>query len=114
MGTSIIFHLPVLIKGLSYSMTTYILADCPNVGARQALRISRRMMCGYKRKLIVLVLSFIGWFLLSSLTFGILYIFYVGPYYYTTLAGFFTEVRERAVADGVVTREEFGMGVEGC
>ena len=92
--------IPVIVKGLSYGMTPFILSDCPDVPAREALKCSMHMMAGHKKQLFLLALSFIGWFALSVLTLGILYVVYVGPYYYTTLAGFYDEVRVRASADG--------------
>jgi len=92
--------IPAIVKGLEYAMTTFILADRPDVTAREALKRSMRLMAGNKKKLFVLVLSFIGWFVLSVLTLGILYVVYVGPYYYTTLAGFYEEVRVKALTDG--------------
>jgi len=92
--------IPAIIKGLSYGMTPFILSDCPDIPAREALKHSMRMMAGHKKQLFVLALSFIGWFALSVLTLGILYVVYVGPYYYTTLAGFYDEVRVRAITEG--------------
>ena len=43
-------------------------------------KLSMCLMAGNKKKLFVLVLSFIGWFVLSALTLGSLYVVYVGPY----------------------------------
>ena len=91
---SLLFIIPGIIKGFSYAMTPFILADKPDVTAREALRMSRRMMAGNKGRLFVLVLSFFGWAILSAFTLGILAIVFVGPYYYTTLAGFYEEVRD--------------------
>ena len=92
--------IPAIVKGLSYGMTPFILSDCPDVPAREALKLSMRMMAGHKKQLFLLALSFIGWHALSVLTLGILYVVYVGPYYYITLAGFYDEVRVRAITDG--------------
>jgi len=91
--------IPVFIKSLSYFMTPYILADCPDVTARGALKLSKQMMAGRKGELFVLMLSFIGWLALSVLTFGILFVVYVGPYMYTTYAGFYATARAKALAD---------------
>jgi uncharacterized membrane protein len=87
---------PVIIKSYSYFLTPYILADSPNVYATDALKLSQKMMQGYKWKLFVAQLTFLGWFLLCALTFGILWIFYVGPYYNATMAGFYQEIKEEA------------------
>ena len=46
-----------------------------------ALEMSRKMTDGRKMDIFVLQLSFIGWFILSALTLGILGICYVNPYY---------------------------------
>ena len=103
---SLLLVVPGIIKGLSYYMTYYILAECPNVKATDALKISMRMMHGHKMDLFVLYLSFLGWILLSFLTLGILLVVYVGPYMETALAGFYLDVREKAIANGVVSAEE--------
>ena len=106
---SLLLIVPGIIKTIAYSMTPYILANCPNVTALDALDLSKRMTKGHKGKLFVMHLSFIGWILLSGLTFGILYIVYVGPYYFTTEAGFFTELRDLAIENGTIDRAELGI-----
>lgn len=94
------------VKYFSYALTGYILADCPNVTATKALKLSMRMTKGHRMKLFVLELSFIGWALLSGLTFGILWIVYVGPYWQAAWAGYYLELREAAIASGALTAEE--------
>lgn len=103
---SMLFVIPGIIKGLSYMMTPYILAECPNVPAKEALKLSMRMTKGHKGKLFVVGLSFIGWLMLSSLTFGILLIVYVGPYMQCTWAGYYEELREEAFRTGAISPEE--------
>ena len=100
---SLLFVIPGIIKAFSYSMTMYILGDCPNVRAKDALKLSMRIMKGHKWELFVFQLSFIGWSLLSALTCGLLGIFYVNPYMETSLAGFYLEVREEALRTGAIT-----------
>ena len=102
----VVLTIPGFIKSLAYSMTPYILADCPNVTATDALKLSMRMTAGYKGKLFVLGLSFIGWMLLSAITVYILYVVYVGPYMYATLSGFYLELKEQAIATGVIEASE--------
>jgi len=114
LGFSLLFAsplllIPMIIKALSYFATPFILADCPDVGAREALRLSKRVTKGYVGKLFMLKLSFIGWAALSCLTFGILGIVFVFPYLYLSLSGFYTELRDKAIIDGVITREEIGL-----
>jgi len=81
---SCLFIIPGIVKMYSYRMVPYILADDPDISATDAITRSREMMNGHKWNTFVLDLSFIGWSILSALTLGILYIFYVGPYMYGT------------------------------
>ena len=53
-----------------------------------------------------LELSFIGWYLLSGLTFGLLAIFYVNPYVYLTKAGCFNEYLNDALSRNVIDMSE--------
>ncbi len=93
--------IPALIKAYSFFCTPYILADSPDVHATDAIKLSSKIMDGYKWKLFVTQLTFIGWFLLCGITFGILWIFYVGPYYNATMAGFYEEVKNNAKEKGI-------------
>ena len=97
---------PGIIKAFAYSMTPYILADCPNVNAKEALKLSMRMTDGHKGKLFVLMLSWIGWGLLNVLTLGLLGIFFLNPYMSTTGAGFYVELRDQAIANGKIEQSE--------
>lgn len=103
---SLLFVIPGIVKTYAYSMQFYILADCPNVTAKDSLKLSMRMMKGNKGKLFVLHLSFIGWLILSAFTFGILYIFYVGPYIQQSVANFYLEVKAQALANGTISADE--------
>ena len=93
--------IPVIIKSYAYYCTPYILADSPNVPATDAISLSEKIMSGYKWKLFVTQLTFLGWMILSVLTAGILWIFYVGPYYNATMAGFYEEVKNNAKQQGI-------------
>ncbi|MBB5354810.1 putative membrane protein [Anoxybacillus mongoliensis] len=100
-GTSILFGIfiflwslllivPGIIKSLSYSQTFFLLKDHPEYGSLQAISESKKRMKGYKGKLFLLYLSFIGWGLLSIITFGIGFLWLV-PYVYTSLAAFYDQ-----------------------
>ncbi|MEA5004372.1 MAG: DUF975 family protein [Christensenella sp.] len=104
---SILLIVPGVVKSYSYFMTPYILADCPHVYGPDAVEISKRMMRGYKAKLFVAQLSFLGWLILCIMTLGTLWIFYVGPYYNTVMAGYYQEIKLAAIKSGAVTQEEF-------
>ena len=81
-----------IIKSYSYAMTFYIMKDHPEMKKAEAITASRKMMNGHKMDLFILQLSFIGWILLSCLTFGILLI-YVGPYMSATEAAFYEKLK---------------------
>jgi uncharacterized membrane protein len=100
---SLLFVIPGIIKSFSYALTPYILGDCPNVKAQDALKLSMRIMKGRKADLFVFYLSYIGWGLLSAITFGVVAIFYVQPYVQSALACFYLEAREEALRNGTIT-----------
>jgi uncharacterized membrane protein len=100
---ALVASIPAIVVYFSYAMTPFILADSPGVPATDALQLSVKMMRGHKWELFVMVLSFLGWFVLSVITFGVLYVFYVGPYWQASLAGFYDEVKRDALQKGIVT-----------
>ena len=67
-----------MVKYYSYSMSTYIALDNPEMGYNDCITRSREMMNGNKWQLFCLEFSYIGWAILCSFTFGILY-FWVAP-----------------------------------
>ena len=83
---TLLLIVPGIIKAYSYRMVPYILADDPTISGMDAITLSRRMMDGQKWNAFVLDLSFIGWFLLSAVTLGLVGIFYTNPYVYATHA----------------------------
>lgn len=89
---SCLFVIPGIMKAYSYSMTWYVLADHPEMGANEAITKSKEIMQGHRMELFILQLSFIGWALLGSITFGLAYI-YVIPYMETTIANFYNEIK---------------------
>ena len=76
----------------SYLMVPFILINKPQLSAKEAMSYSRAIMQGYRWKYFCLRLSFIGWHLLNSFTYGILGIFYVYPYYDAACSGFYEAV----------------------
>ena len=103
-GFLVIFGLFALIGGLvlfvpqylAYSQVEYILFDQLEkneyFGANAVIKASRQMMKGYKGKRFVLDLSFLGWFILTGITFGLAGI-YVWPYYYAAQAHFYETLK---------------------
>lgn len=75
---SLLLLIPAIIKSFSYSMSYYILNENPTMSPNDAITLSRKMMDGHKWRLFCLRFSYIGWILLSILTFGILFL-WVAP-----------------------------------
>ena len=95
----LLFVIPGIVKSYSYAMTYYIMLDHPEMKINQAITESRRMMNGYKWKLFVLDLSFIGWRLLGLIVpLGLLNILYVNPYIAATKAAFYEELKNESYA----------------
>lgn len=92
----ILFIVPGIVKAYEYSQLTYILADNPDISTKDALRQSKALMKGNKWKAFVLDLSFLGWDILSILTFGILGVFYVEPYKLLTDAALYEKLKQNA------------------
>ncbi|MDO4276140.1 MAG: DUF975 family protein [Eubacteriales bacterium] len=91
---SLLFVIPGIIKAYEYYMVPYLLAEYPDMPREEAFARSKEMMYGEKWNAFVLSLSFIPWWILSSITFNIVGVFYVNPYVdatyaelYDTLAG---------------------------
>ena len=59
------------IKGYSYKMVPFIVAENPEISGKDALNISRQMMNGNKWETFKLDLSFTGWHILQMLTLGL-------------------------------------------
>ena len=76
----LLFWVPGIVKSYEYRMIPYLLAENPNLSKDEAFAISKRMMDGEKWEAFVLDCSFIGFYILSVFTFGLLSIFYVTPY----------------------------------
>lgn len=94
---SLLFLLPGIYVWLAYSMTPYVLEERTEFSVIEAMKASRKMMSGYKLKLLWLRISFLGWDLLNLLTGGLAFI-YVIPYKMTTEAVFYNEISGRADA----------------
>ena len=80
-----------------WALALYLLADDPGLGAFKAMRMSAAFMKRQKLRLLCLVLSFIGYYILGILSVGIGLIF-VYPYFHLTLAVFYLEILSRVSA----------------
>lgn len=96
--------IPGIVKSYSYALTPFILKDEPELKYNAAIEKSMRMMDGYKMKLFLLDLSFIGWMILSILTLGIGLLF-LQPYMNTARAAFYEDLKAE-LSDRYVREEE--------
>lgn len=90
---SCLFIIPGIVKSYQYRMIPYILADNPDIDKKEAFDKSKAMMKGNKWRVFVLDLSFILWYLLGSITFGIVSVFYVEPYKQLTDAALYEALK---------------------
>ncbi|HAT55300.1 MAG TPA: hypothetical protein DCW31_08715 [Lactobacillus sp.] len=91
--------IPGIIFALMFSQTVYVYKDLHDsdsqagvwTGVMRSLTLSRQLMDGHKGEYLVLQLSFIGWWLLVAVSFGIAEI-WVAPYYNATMAAYYDEL----------------------
>lgn len=105
-----LWSLLLIVPGIVYYYKTYfanqILADNPNLKPTEALKLSKKMTQGCKTELFTFDVSFILWYLLCIVTFGIASI-YVVPYVMTAQALYYENFRLRGLAHGVLTDDDF-------
>ncbi|MCL1887846.1 MAG: DUF975 family protein [Kiritimatiellaeota bacterium] len=92
---SLLFVIPGIMAMLSYAMTLYILADHPELTAREAMERSTRMMRGYRWKLFCLHCRFIGWGLLCMMCTCSLGLLWLIPYHQVSIANFYESIKSR-------------------
>jgi len=92
---TLLLIIPGIIKAIAYSQVNYIRAEKPDQDIMDCLKESENLMNGHKMEYFVLQLSFIGWFFLIPLTFGLVLI-YLLPYYTATMTLYYRELRPKA------------------
>lgn len=90
---SLLFYIPGIIKSISYSQMFYLMAENKKMTAAEAQKKSMEIMEGHKWEYFVLGLSFILWYLLVGITFGLAAI-YVAPYIEATKAEFYRKLKK--------------------
>ncbi len=90
---TLLLIIPGIIKSFSYALTPYVLKDNPNLSYNAAIEESMRLMNGNKARLFWLMLSFIGWLILSIFTCGLGMLALI-PYFYTTVAAFYEDLKD--------------------
>ena len=98
---ALLLIIPGIMKAFSYALTPYIIMDEPELTARQAITRSCEIMQGRRWKLFCLYLSFIGWGILSILTFGIGFLWLL-PYMNASIAAFYEDARAEYEAENSI------------
>lgn len=92
---ALLLIVPGIVKSYSYAMSFYIVDDLKRQGKEisptEAITKSRQLMDGHKFELFVFDLSFLGWFILGMIPFGIGTL-WVNVYYRTAKAEFYRQL----------------------
>lgn len=86
----------IVIKRYSYMLVPYIIAENPKIKTLDAINLSRKMMDGHKWECFKLELSYIGWIILGTVTFGITEVLYSTPYRVAALTEYYVSLRKLA------------------
>lgn len=99
---SLLLVVPGIVKHYEYLMVPYIIAENPAMDYKEAFQISKQMIDGEKMEAFIMDLSFLGWYLLSAVTCGLLAIFYVNPYVQASFAEMYTFNKQKAYQEGYI------------
>lgn len=83
-----------IVKRYSYFLVPYILAENPDIKAKDAIRLSKDMMNGYKFKVFLLELTLIPWYLLGFITVGLSDVLYFDAYKECIYSSFYMTLRK--------------------
>ncbi|MDR1183968.1 MAG: DUF975 family protein [Coriobacteriales bacterium] len=89
------------LKYYSYYLVPLIQAENPDIPSRAVFRLSERMMRKHRFRVFLFDASFIGWTLLSLLTFGIVSYVWLNPYRNAARAELYAALRARALQKGL-------------
>lgn len=105
---TLLLIIPGIIKMYAYRLVPYILSDNPNIGHKRAIELSDQMTMGEKLDIFIFDLSFLGWYLLGVLAFGIGVLF-VQPYFDAANAELYFTLRDRAIERRITTADELRL-----
>ena len=89
------------VKGFSYWAVPYIVAENPDIGPLEAIRLSRRMMNGHKWEVFLFQLSLAPWAILGILTFGLSDMAYGAPFRLSCYCEVYARIRQEAIEKGI-------------
>ncbi|MBO4578523.1 MAG: DUF975 family protein [Clostridiales bacterium] len=87
------------IKYYEYSMIPYILAENPTVKAKEAFRMSKEMVKGYKWRMFLYDLIFIPGYLLSGFSYNILSVLFLDPLKTCLNTEIFADLRKTCIKE---------------
>lgn len=89
-----ILIIPGIILSIMFSQSYFILVDNNHLSAIDCIKSSSQMMKGNKKYFFILILSFIGWFIIGQITCGI-GLLWIAPYYKITIGNFYNELNNK-------------------
>ena len=103
LGMSTIIGFPIVHYG--FFLMPYIIAENPDIKPFEAAKLSWLMMRGNKWKLFCMSMSFMGWYVLGSFTFGLSNIFFSNPYMICCYSEYYAQIRKYAKEKGIAGAE---------
>ena len=94
-----------IIKRYSYYLTPYISAENPEIGWRDCMALSEKIMQGHKFECFVNELSFFPWFLLGIISLGLSDTVYVNAYKTAFFAEYYAQLRQQAKETGIANSD---------
>lgn len=88
-----LFFIPGIIFMCMYVQAVRIMVEKPELSIMEALKESKEMMSGYKMDYFVFMLSFIGHYLLTAITFGI-WGLYFGPLFVVADTNYYLHLKK--------------------
>ena len=86
-----------IIARYNYMFIPYIVAENPEIGVTEAIKLSKRMVYGHRFELFRMKLSFLFWLVLGRFTLGISDILYTNPYMECTACQYYFKLRQEAI-----------------
>lgn len=96
---TLLFIFPGIYKSYQYFMIPYILAENPTMDSTEVFEMTKLLTNNMKMEIFILHLSFILWYLLNSLTFGLASL-YITPYVEATVCEAYIFLRDQAIENG--------------
>ncbi|MBC6713934.1 DUF975 family protein [Treponema sp. Marseille-Q3903] len=102
---SLLFIIPGIVKSLAYSQMFYLVNEFKDMSVTRSMKISKIITNGHKGDLFVMHLSFIGWGILATLSFGIGY-FWLVPYMNMSFVNAYHSMLKEALDMGKLKPED--------